>query len=98
MMKKFIPSFIIIAALFVFSFNTRWAIEQKTNTLFWHLTQFIPLFSIFLSGLLFGLWNRREYGKPTFWHDWGEVVTIGIIALTVYVFSLHYITVLLNNI
>ena len=93
MKNKFIPAFILILAMFDFSFNTRWAIKGLTNTLFWHLTQFSSLFLILFSGILYGIWHKENISKNDFWHNWGEIISIGLLSILVYVFSLHYLTI-----
>ncbi len=92
-MKKFMPAIILIIAMIDFSFNTRWAINGLTNTLIWHLTQFSSLILIFMAGFLFGLWHYNNWKKDDFWHNWGEIIGIGLMAIPVYVFSLHYLTI-----
>ena len=97
-MKKFIPALFYIVSLFVFSFHERWSIMNQnvpgtTNTLFWHVTQWLT-FALFLIGsILFGFWFRDNYKAEKFYHDFGEIAVVSILGLVVYVFSLHYLTI-----
>jgi len=94
-MSKFIPPFVFILSVFLFSFNTRWAIKGGTyiNGWFWHLTQWGTIFGCVVAGILFGVWCRESWRDETFFHNFGEVMAVAVLAVGVYVFSLHYLTV-----
>ena len=74
----------IISAI-IYSCYSELSIKHKTNTLLWHLAQWLSAWAFMLSGYLICVYFLEGFT----WYDFGEVAAIGALAVFTYVLFLH---------
>ena len=82
---------IMMAAGYIFSWNSYDAIRQRTNTWRWHISQWMAL-GLFMCA---GYFYNEAFDLTTDFHALGEWLTVGGTAICtgglMYVFNLHYL-------
>ncbi len=84
---KYLSSILAICSAVLMAFYSYYSIRGMTGTGGWHLLQWASTAMLLLTGFEFGRWYEEDFN----FHDFGRIVGIGVISITVYVFLLHFL-------
>jgi len=83
----YISAIVFILGAFNYAFYSYLSIKGMTAGALWHIFQWQSVLLFMISGFCLGLWWSVGFN----WHEFGIGMSIGVLGIPVYVFTLHWL-------